>query len=365
MFAIVFIALYISVILIGIIFVLLRREQYKAELGFFFVVIIYFIGEILYFITFNLSTEKIFDLSLSKFIFTISLICRISSTTLWSSSHSSELNKTNKVRFLPLILYLFLFGIISSLIIDPDSFKIMISGVNYVYNFNSLPLLVFLFLFYTVSIVILWITQIKGFKNFSDKDLAQFNSYYIILFSTTTLLYIFYLISMNEILRILHLTFYLIGFLIIIYIIIKKPSLFLVYTNRIYDFIIFHKSGILLYSYNFQTGKEVEEKSLKGSILIGISHIMANLSNIENQLTYIKMKDKAIVFNFDKQLGFAVLLVAKHKNSILEKSINTFMNDFSQAHKEKLSKLNGLIDISGFEDAKEFINRHFKHYILA
>jgi hypothetical protein len=364
MFAIIFIAVYISVFLIGILFVILRGEQYEAELRFLLVVIIYFIGEMLYFITFNLSTEKIFDLFVSKFIFTISLICRIFSTALWSSSHSSELNKTSKVRFLPLILYLFLFGVISSLLLDPNSFDIMTSGENYIYNFNSFPLLVFLFLFYIFSLIILWITQIKGFKNFSDRDLAQFNNYYIILFSITTLLYIFYLVSMNEILRILHITFYLIAFLIIIYIIIKKPSLFLVYTNRIYDFIIFHKSGILLYSYNFQTGKEVDEKSLKGSILIGISHIMANLSNIENQLTYIKMKDKAIVFNFDKELGFAILLVAKHKNSILEKSINTFMIDFSLAHKEILKRLNGLIDISGFEDARDYINRHFKHYIL-
>jgi hypothetical protein len=169
---------------------------------------------------------------------------------------------------------------------------------------------------------------------------------------------------MNELLRFLHLLFYLVTFLLFIYIIIKKPSFFLVFTNKIYDFIIFHKSGILLYSYNFQTGKEVDEQSLKGSILIGISHIMTNLSNIENQLTHIKMKDKAIVFNFDQELGIAVLLVAKHKNSVLEKTIIKFMNEFSQAYEEKLRNLNRLIDISGFEDTSKIILQYFKHYLL-
>jgi hypothetical protein len=76
------------------------------------------------------------------------------------------------------------------------------------------------------------------------------------------------------------------------------------------------------------------------------------------------MKDKAIVFNFDQELGIAVLLVAKHKNSVLEKTIIKFMNEFSQAYEEKLRNLNRLIDISGFEDTSKIILQYFKHYLL-
>lgn len=363
MFGSVFIGIFISIILFGVISVILRRKQYKADIGFLLIVILYFIGEILFFGSFVLSTEILFNLIEVKIIFSISIVCRVLSTILWSSSHSSQLFKTSKIKFLPIIIYLFLLGVISSLILLPNSISSLISDMNYIFIFNSFSLLLFLLIFHFSSLVILWITQIKGFKNFSDRDLAQFNNYYIILLSISTLLYIFYLVSMNPFLRFLNFTFYLIAFYIIVFIIISKPNLFLVYTNRIYDLIIFHKSGILLYSYNFQEGKEVDEQSLKGNILIGISHIMGNLSNIENQLTHIKMKDKAIVFNFNKELGFAIFLVVKHKNLILEDSVNKFMNQFSQIYEENIKNLKGLIDISGFENTKELIHQNFKHYM--
>jgi len=147
------------------------------------------------------------------------------------------------------------------------------------------------------------------------------------------------------------------------FIIIKKPAIFAVFTNKIYDLIIFHKSGILLYSFNFQTREEVDESLLKGSILIGISHILANLSNVEAQITHIKMKDRAIVFNFNTQLGYAALLIAKHRNKILESAVNKFMQDFSEINEENLQNLDRLIDVSKFKDANKLVIKNFSHYL--
>jgi hypothetical protein len=139
--------------------------------------------------------------------------------------------------------------------------------------------------------------------------------------------------------------------------------LFAVITNKLYDFIVFHKSGILLYSYNFQTREEVDESLLKGSILIGISHILANLSRVEAQVTHIKMEDRAVVFNFNTQLGYATLIIAKHRNKILEKSINNFMNEFSTINRDSLKNLTGLIDVSTFKNAKSLIKQYFRHFL--
>jgi hypothetical protein len=149
-----------------------------------------------------------------------------------------------------------------------------------------------------------------------------------------------------------------------LYVIIKKPALLLVFTNKIFDFIIFHKSGILLYSYNFQTSKEVDESLLKGSILIGINHILANFTGVENQLNHIKMSDKGVIFNFQNDLGYAVLLIAKHKNKILEKTVQKFIKSFSDQNEEKLLNLSGLIDVSIFKDTGKMINDCFSKYIV-
>ncbi|MBY9003724.1 MAG: hypothetical protein KGD73_07105 [Candidatus Lokiarchaeota archaeon] len=145
---------------------------------------------------------------------------------------------------------------------------------------------------------------------------------------------------------------------------VKKPSLFKVFTNKLYDFIVFHKSGILLYSYNFETRQEVEESTLKGSILIGISHILSNFSNLENQVTVIKMRERGILFNFNNELGYATLLIAKHKNSILENAVNEFNLNFAKRNLETLTNIKGLIDASKFRTTFELVQEYFKAFLL-
>jgi hypothetical protein len=157
--------------------------------------------------------------------------------------------------------------------------------------------------------------------------------------------------------------FYVIFMGFVVFLAVKKPNVFVVFTNKIYDFIIFHKSGILLYSFNFEKQSEIDETLLKGSILIGINHILANLSNVEDQITLIKMSDRAIVFNYNNQLGYAVLLIAKHKNKILENAVDNFTKKFAEINKDSLKKLSGLIDVSTFKNANDLIKEYFSHYL--
>jgi hypothetical protein len=75
------------------------------------------------------------------------------------------------------------------------------------------------------------------------------------------------------------------------------------------------------------------------------------------------MEERAVVFNFNPQLGYAVLLIAKHKNKILEKAIEHFVKEFSSLNIDILKNLSGLIDVSQFKNAKALINQFFRHFI--
>ncbi|MFX1269697.1 MAG: hypothetical protein ACFFAK_17190, partial [Promethearchaeota archaeon] len=282
MIGIIYISILMLLLLIGITHGIYARGKYEVETGFAIIILIYFIGQTSSFILFNLSVENYFKIEISQTLWEISIFIRIFSIGLLSSIHSVELHKHSKIRFLAVIIYFFLEGIIVSLLIFPNSFLAVQQGTDYLFFFQDVKLLSILLIFNSAVITFLYISQIMGYKNFNDKDLANFFSTYIFLLSLNIITYSIFLITQNITFRVLYINLYILNSSIVSYIIIKKPALFLVFTNKIFDFIIFHKSGILLYSYNFQTRKEGDESLLKGSILIGISHILANFSGVED-----------------------------------------------------------------------------------
>jgi hypothetical protein len=358
----IFISAYVLIFVVCIIYILLNRGKYEAEIRFFILFMTYFVSEITYFISFNLSAEIFFDIPLALIFWYISIIARMISIGMFASMHNLELNKDSKVRFLPALIYIFIGGIFLSLLFVPDSFTVIQKDLEYFYLFNNIGLLTTIILFNFCIILFTWIIQLKGFHNYADKKLGNFYYLFILLFSLNIFLYSLYLITLEIVFNLFHSIVYVATIGYYIFIIIKKPNLFAVFTNKIYDLIIFHKSGILLYSFNFQTREEVDESLLKGSILIGISHILANLTNVEAQVTHIKMKDRAVVFNFDTELGYAALLIAKHRNKILESAVNKFMHDFSKINEENLQNLDRLIDVSKFKNANKLVIKNFSHY---
>ena len=363
MIATIFISIYVTVIIAGLIYVIFKREKYLIEKGFLIIILIYFLSEITYFTLFNLSAENFFENPIALLLWYISIIARIISIGMFATIHNLELNKDSRVRLFPALLYIFLGGIILSFLFMPDSFTVTSIRNEYYYFFTNNGLLISINL-YCISIVfITWLIQIKEYHSYADKILGRYYDVFIIFFSLNVIFYCLFIISPNFSFKILHSVFYLLGFGYFVYIVINKPNLFAVFTNKIYDFIIFHRSGVLLYSYNFQTRKEIDESLLKGSILIGISHILANLSNLKAQVTHIKMEKQAVVFNFNTQLGYVILLIAKHKNKILENSIESFDKEFSALNIDSLKNLSGLIDVSQFKNAKALIQQYFRHFI--
>ena len=143
----------------------------------------------------------------------------------------------------------------------------------------------------------------------------------------------------------------------------KKPEFYVDFLNKIYNFIIFHRSGILLYNYNLEKGKQADESLLKGSILIGINHILSNFINKKDQLNLISLrKQHDIVLEYDNELNYAILLIVRRKDSFIDTAVQLFMNKFSKLYGDKLINLNGLIDTSTFRNTGELINECFSPF---
>ncbi|TFF93749.1 MAG: hypothetical protein EU543_02920 [Promethearchaeota archaeon] len=208
--------------------------------------------------------------------------------------------------------------------------------------------------------------QFKGSAKISFEKMANLILIIIIQFTITNLLYSVFLAFPSSYLRFLYSILFLSFLGVAVFITIKEFELFIVVTNKIYDFVIFHRSGVLLFSYNFEENKEIEESLLKGSILIGINHILSNFINKKSKLNLIKMKERDIIFEYDNQYGYAILLIADHRNNIINKAVTLFMKDFSNMNNEILNKINEqtqLIDVSQFKNSKKIIKKYFKPFL--
>jgi hypothetical protein len=259
-------------------------------------------------------------------------------------------------------IFSFLGGIIIYLVLYQNSFQVQRIGLNYYFTFQNYLLFYFMLLLGGLLLVLMWSILLINYSKIRQKSLARLLFINTLNFTIVIFTYGVFLIIPSLFFKYLHLIAYLITAAIFLYEIIKKPDLFIELTNRIYDFIIFHKSGILLYSYNFETGEETDDSLLKGSILIGINHILANLTSQKDKLGVIKMENRDIVLEYDDTLGYAILLITNKKDDFIDKSIQRFMNKFVELNREELSSLNGLIDTSHFKNAGNLIHEYFRPY---
>ena len=353
----------IIILVVGFAIIITRKEVYKAGKK---LLITLGLGNSFYFCYFFLFTLSTFNTTSEDdalILWNLSIMFNILFLTLWSSNHVFELHKNSRLKYVPLLILLLFGGIIIGQLQSPNTFSVTYINNNYHYFFNDINLLTSIIILGVMIICILIFSQVKGFSNFNNKTIGIYYSVYIAILSFNVIIYISYIITANDLLKHITLISYLINALFFFYIILKKPSLFVVFTNKLYNFIIFHKSGILLYSYDFETRQELEESVLKGSILIGINHILSNFSNIEDQISTINLREHGILFHFNNKLGYATLLIAKHRSALLEQTLDAFNQKFSEKHGETLENLNGLIDVSKFSQTIDLIKDEFKPYM--
>ncbi|MFO7795852.1 MAG: hypothetical protein ACQERB_10070 [Promethearchaeati archaeon] len=350
---------------IGIAYLIRNKEKYVIDLTEKILISLYLFIEAIYFLFFNLSFVVVFPIFFVKNFWKISLLLRVFKLSLLSSTHVYILFK-NRFAYLPFFIYGFLGGIIASFLILGTPFNISIYEGNYLFIINNSLFYNLILIFNILVIIIGILAQLKGSKNISFENIANLFIIILSLLLLNTFLYTLFLAFPSSYLRFLYSIVFLSFLGVAVFITIKEFELFVVVTNKIYNFVIFHRSGVLLFSYDFEENKEIEESLLKGTILIGINHILSSFINKKSKLNLIKMKERDIIFEYDNNYGYAILLIASHRSNIIDKAVHLFMKDFSQINNQILNKINQqaqLIDVSQFKDSKNIIKKYFKPFL--
>ncbi|MHA1642815.1 MAG: hypothetical protein ACTSVX_08785, partial [Promethearchaeota archaeon] len=178
---------------------------------------------------------------------------------------------------------------------------------------------------------------------------------------------IIYILTSEMIFRQLHFIITAITTIIVNLVIIKQPFIFFKLSNRIYSIKIYHKSGILLYSYDFENNIDIERDSyIWGNILIGLNYIIKEFLKEKKQIEVIQTRNSDLLVKYDTEYGFAVVVITSQKNKLVEilskKLLDAFRVEFESVLNE-IKDLNKIINIKDFLEAKELIEDVFKYYI--
>ncbi len=365
--SIIFISLSIHLVIIGGYYLIRNRNKYVIRYSDVLLISFYMYIEISYFILFNLSLIVILPLEVANVFWIISIILRILRLSIPSAVVCFVFIQ-RKIRILPLYIYAFFGGVLGIYLIFTNSFQIVILNNNYIYIPKDDIFLLLNYIFNGLVMFITNFTYLIGYKRISFSKMKKLHLILIIQFNINLIIYHAFLLNPDILLiRYFYLIMVLIFLTFEIFIIIARFDLFLVVTNKVYDFIIFHRSGVLLFSYNLARNEEIDDSILKGSILIGVNHILSNFINKKDMLNLIKMKDGDIIFEYNNQYGCAILTVVKHKNKMIEKAVQLYMKKFTKEYESTLNKINNntqLIDTSEFKNAKEILYDYFKPFMV-
>jgi hypothetical protein len=245
---------------------------------------------------------------------------------------------------------------------SPPFFILDPSQINYNYDSTS-GLLITIFQCSNVGYYLILSILIN--RKSRNKDLTKGLIKYTLFFPITILMYILYIFLKLPIFRELHiLSLWIIvfGYCVIL---LRKPEMFIELTNKIYFINIYHKSGILLYSYKFSKSPDELDSAVWGNILIGINHILSEFVDKRNQIDVLQTKNTDIIVNYD-ELGFAIVLITNKKNAILQNLMKDFAENFKDKYYNELLEiqdLNKLINVSEFNETKKLIEDGFQLYL--
>jgi hypothetical protein len=285
------------------------------------------------------------------------------------------LKEFKKIPGFPFLIFIALFGFLLGALFYPNSIQIDISisstppffifdpsQINYSYNART-GLIISIF---QVSIVLYYfIHSSMIYAKARNKENTKGLIYNTIIFTVPILMYILYIFFKFPIFRELHILSLWITISGVCVMLLKNPEMFLEMTNKIFSINIYHKSGILLYSYHFTKSQNNVDSAIWGKILIGLNHILSEFVDKENQIDVLQTKNTDIIVNYD-EFGFAVVLIANKKNAILQNLMKKFTIEFRNKYEAELLEiqdLNKLINVSEFTETKELIEKEFQVYI--
>ena len=303
-------------------------------------------------------------------------------TLIITSILFSSFKEYKKIKSFPFLFYTLLFGLLIGALLFPESIVLNLSIplpssiifidpsiINYDFNYITATIIVIfqiLVIFHFLYISIIINVQLKKKE---DTLPLLLNA---IVFSIPIILNIVYILFHHTLfgdifIRDLFIVILWISYLGVCIMVIKKPEIFYILPNRVYSINIFHKSGILLYSYEFQ--KEMyskTESTIWGSILIGLNHILSEFLDKKDKINVIQTKEADVVVKYEEDSGYALIVITNKKNSIVEDFMNKFSNEFKLKYKNELSEIldiNKIINVSEFSGLKDLIEKNFDLYL--
>ena len=360
------------------IFTLIHIIRFRENYGIKFMAVLNFLTIfniiIIYSSLYISSITFFFSETLNIFLWKLSIFSGLVSLLL-NTLIFTFLRHYKEVPDFPFLYFITLFGMLIGILFFSNSISINInisqsppfflqdpSQINYTYGFIA-GILISIFQFsntiyyFTLSILI--------HKKARNKNLTKSLIKNTLFFPIPIVMYILYIFLKAPIFRELHiisLWIIIFGFCVIL---LRKPEMFLELTNKIYYVNIYHKSGILLYSYKFTKSPHELDSAIWGNILIGINHILSEFVDKRNQIDVLQTKNTEIIVNYD-DLGFAVVLITNRKNAILQNLMRKFTLKFKEKFHEELLEiqdLNKLINVSEFSGAKKLIEQGFQLYL--
>lgn len=364
---IILIIISVVISIVGLLHIYKHREQYGTPLNLILLICLFLVIGIIFFSMFSLSTITIFNPELAIVLWKFSIAIGLISFGILTFIHNSSLVTKKESLYLPTFMYVFFACVLMGLLSCSSCVEIMEADGAYIFLPQNIYSLIFTFLYDFIIISSLWYFQLKNKDTIISNELRKNLTLLEIFFSVGIIIFSIYLFTSNILLRNAILIIYLLGAVFVLYSVREKKHLFMLISNKIESLALFHKSGILLFTYNFEKNIEGDESIMKGTILIGISHILGNFAQLKDELNLIKMKARDIILEYDSDYGFALLLVAHKNNTIIRTSVRKFINLFRSQFGEKLdeiNKKNTLIDISEFKDTINLLKSCFTPFFV-
>lgn len=356
--------------------ILRNRIEYGTELNMYLNLAAIFNGGIIFSSFFLFSILFYISDEISILLWKASIITGFTSLIINAITYSF-FKKYRKVQSFPFLYLAMMFGLLIGILILPNSIQFSIELSDPIPLFLGDPSVVFFYFdFFTGFIVIifqitviLYLLYISLRINIESKSKAEslplvLNS---VIYSLPTVMYILYIIIQDPLYRELYITLIWITYFAGAIVLITKPELFFILPNKLYAVNIYHKSGILLYSYKFEKEKEFQDESkIWGNVLVGLNYILSEFTDKEDKIELIKTKDSDILVLYENKAGYAVMISTNKKNAIVEALSQKFSKEFQERYSNELNDiqdLNRIINVAEFEETKNLIEKNFQLYL--
>ncbi|MFX0058553.1 MAG: hypothetical protein ACFE85_00195 [Candidatus Hodarchaeota archaeon] len=381
-------SLFISVtLIIGYIFILClssitvnyiiqNRNRYGTKLIGLLNAFTVFNSGIIYSTLFMFSVTFFISQDINLFLWKMSIISGFVSLIITSIIYSF-FKEYRKIEFFPFLLYTLLFGLLIGILLIPNSITLIIndatplpfiipdiSQINY--RFSLISGIIISSFQIVITFYFLYISSYVSSKSEKIEEILPLfiNS---LIFSIPIVMFISYIIFQYSIYRELYLILIWVSSFAVDFMLILDPEMFFVLPNKIFSINIYHKSGVLLYNYNFGKDSNFKDNSaIWGNILIGLNHILNEFIDKGDKIDVLQTKNAEIVVKYEMDYGYAVIIITNQKNAILDSLIEDFSFEFKNRYKDELNNiqdLNRIIDVAEFTDTKNMIERTFQLYL--